>query len=374
MPKVIIFTASTGGGHNQVANVLDKEFRLCGYVTKTIDFLKESGKLLDLVFTSGYNQLAMRSANIFGLIYRISNNEKVDRQLKTLLTKLLVDRINDLVQINKPDLIVCTHPLIVNILGSLKTRRKINIPIISVVTDFDAHHMYFNQFIDAYITPSNHTRDMLVNGGIPKNRVYSYGIPIKREFWMSSRQADYHEKFTILLMGGSIGHNYVNKALNMLMDNPNPLKILVVCGNNNYLKKRIESKFSILLPDKELISYGFTREISRLMDQSDVIITKPGGVTTSEAIVKNVPLIIPYALPGQETENTRILVDHGLAVKADSMKELNEFVNTFISNPKFLNKLSQNMARISKTNSLDSIIRLAENLISRYREEWINIG
>lgn len=364
MPKVIIFSASTGGGHNQVASVLEKEFRLCGFQAQTLDFLKESSKLLNLVIASAYNQLAQKSANIYGLLYRLSNNEKFDRQLKIMLTKLLTNKIEDIIRLNNPDLIVSTHPIIVNILGSLKASGRMELPVISVITDFDAHHIYFNKFIDAYITPSMYTRNMLINGGISYNRVYPYGIPIKREFWINSKYEDCNRRFTILLMGGSMGHNYIIKSLSSLRDNPNPLKITVVCGNNYHLKKRIQSKFRILPAGKELVIYGYTSKIPELMDQSDVIITKPGGVTISEAIVKNVPIIIPYAIPGQEDENTRILVDNGLAVKADNMKELNELVTTFIKKPFILNELSQNMACISKAYSLDNILRLAENLIS----------
>lgn len=364
MPKVIIFSASTGGGHNQVASVLEKEFQLCGFQAQTIDFLKESSKILDLFVASTYNQLALRSANVYGLFYHISNYEKVDRRLKIMLSKLLMNKINYIIRSNNPDLIVSTHPIIVNILGSLKASGEIELPVISIITDFDAHHIYFNKFIDAYITPSIYTRNMLVNGGIPNKRIYSYGIPIRREFWTSSKYKNYNEKFTILLMGGSMGHNYIIKSLSSLRDNPNPLKIIVVCGNNYHLKKRIQSKFSILPADKELVIYGYTSEIPGLMDQADVIITKPGGVTVSEAIVKNIPIIIPYSIPGQEAENTRILVDNNLAVKADDMKRLNELINSFIKKPYILNELSQNMASISEAYSLDNILRLAENLLS----------
>jgi processive 1,2-diacylglycerol beta-glucosyltransferase len=366
--RVLIFSASTGGGHNQVAAVLRDELEQNGYETTVIDFLKESNRFLDFLLASGYNHLAVRSARLYGLIYRTSNNKRVDTRLKAVLSRILRNKINAAVISFHPDLIICTHPIIVNVLGLLKARSQVVLPVISVITDFDAHHMYISKYIDAYITtPCIETKKALLQGGIAENKIFPCGIPVKRDFFRQPERFQSAGRFSVLLMGGSLGGKYLARVINVLLDNPHPLKITVVCGRNYRLKRNLQLKYQNIPSGKEIIIYGFCHNIAELMDSADLLISKPGGITTSEAIAKQLPILIPYAIPGQEEENARILAENHLALKAGKISEINPIISGLINDSGTLREISKNMENLSGSNSLDTFMALSERLIDGFK-------
>lgn len=364
MRRVLIFSASTGGGHNQVASVLQAELQANNYEVMISDFLKESNNLLHLIIASGYNNLAMRSASLYGLLYHRSNNKTVDKRLKSILSKCLRNTISAQITSFKPDLIITTHPMVVNVLGGLKAFARLQLPVISIVTDFAAHHMYFSKHIDAYITPyCIDTHNALLKGGIPENKIFPFGIPIKRDFYKQASNHSADKRFSVLLMAGSLGSKYLVRVINILLHNPYPLRIMVVCGKNYRLKTELKSRCDKLALNKEIIVYGYCNNISDLMDSAHLLISKPGGITSSEAIAKKLPLLIPYAIPGQEEENARILVDNGLALRVRSFKEINDTVTGFIENPDSLQKIARHMEAFNTGNALDRILELSDQLI-----------
>jgi processive 1,2-diacylglycerol beta-glucosyltransferase len=372
MNKILIFTASTGGGHNQVALSLKNEFQARGYEVIKLDILKETSKVLDVLIADGYRVLANNLPRMYGGLYKISDRISINKPITSLFTKIASKRIFELIQENRPSLIIGTHPFIVNVVGGLKEKGKIKIPFISVVTDFQAHQTYVHEYVDAYITGSYYTGRSLINRGISKDRIYSYGIPIRREFLQntSGRIGKKDKYFTILLMGGSMGVKSMRRVLKYLICNRYPLRIIAICGNNDSMRKTIERRYKDRFPDKKIVVYGYTNKIPELMDISDVIITKPGGLTSSEAIAKNIPMIIPYFIPGQEEENAEFLVNAGAAIKIDEIKEINSKIEELIDNPSKLQEMKENMKKMSNNYSIDNIVKLANRLIEQYRYEW----
>ncbi|EOC99464.1 MGDG synthase family glycosyltransferase [Caldisalinibacter kiritimatiensis] len=372
MNKILIFTASTGGGHNQVAKSLESEFKAKGYDVVKLDVLKEISKVLDVLIADGYRVLATNMPKMYGGLYKISDKERINNRITKLFTKITSDKVYDIIKKNSPDLIIGTHPFIVNVIGRLKENRRINLPFISVVTDFQAHQTYINKHVDAYITGSCYTEKSLIKRGIPREKIYPYGIPVRREFLQSkSTQRRKKDKyFTVLLMGGSMGVKSMKKALKNLVKCTHPLRIIAICGNNQALKKSIEKKYVSTYKDKKIFVYGYTQKVPQLMDVSDIIITKPGGITVSESIIKNIPMIIPYYIPGQEEENAQFLVDSEAAIKVDEMKEIGYVIDYLIENPEKLEEMRNNMKKIANTHSLDSILELSNRLIKQYKYEW----
>ena len=375
MKRVLIFTASTGGGHNQAAKSLENEFKAYGYEVIKLDVLKETSKILDALISDGYRILATSLPKMYGGLYKLSDKKRVNRRVTRLITKLHYNKIYQLIVENNPDLIIGTHPFIVNIIGYMKANRLIKIPFISIVTDYQAHQTYINSYVDAYITASYYTSQSLVNRGIPEQKIYPYGIPIRREFLEkengSSRKShNLSNGLTVLLMGGSMGLKAMKKVLNNLVMNENAMRIIAVCGNNNILKCEIEENYENRFNDKEIIVYGFTKEIPQLMDISDVIITKPGGLTVSEAIAKNVPMIIPYFIPGQEEENADFLTKCKVAIRVDDIKDINEIIDYIVQNPEVLDRMKEKMQELSNTYSTENIIKLADKLINQYSNKW----
>lgn len=367
MGSILIFSASTGGGHNQVAAVLQKEFALRGHTVETHDFLRESNRFIELVIVDGYNRLAVGSSKLFGVLYKTSDKKAVYQRLHHLLNRFLSQCIREIVQANSPDLIVVTHPLIVNIMGDLKARGQIDPPIMSVVTDFDVHQSYVNRYIDAYIVAGEYAARTLTRRGISREKIYTNGIPVRQDFWQGTNETNDQKNFSILLMGGAMGAKPMGRTLKALLEVPFPLRIVVVCSNNQILKKKLEEMYRQAPVGKEVIIYGFTPEISRLMDEADVIFTKPGGITTSESIAKGIPMVIPFFIPGPEQQNTRILVERGMAVQVNGAREIQALVTELIEKPEILRQLTDNMKRLSSSYSLENTMLLAQQLIDDYQ-------
>ena len=242
------------------------------------------------------------------------------------------------------------------------------IPFISVVTDFKAHYTYVHPSVDAYITGSQFTKDSLIKHGIDSSKIFPYGIPIRESFFERNEtipEIKDDEYFNLLLMSGSMGLKNISYVLDELLNNKHKLRITVVCGKNKKLKCSLLKKSQHTYIDKKLHILGFSNDIASFMEYSDLIISKPGGLTVSEAIAKNLPLIIPFAIPGQEMENTEFLTSNGYAYYINNVKEINNLIDMLIDNPKYLIDAKKNLKELASTYTIKAIVDLANNLIEK---------
>lgn len=370
MKKILIISTSTGEGHNQAANSISKLFELSGYKVFKNDFLKSNSKLLTNLFIGGYEFFASIIPKIYGLFYNITDRKFINPLLSVMFyftKKKLLNLINTI----NPDIILVTHPFAVNILSSLK-RKGLNIPTIVIVTDFKVHSTYIDKTINAYIVASQYTKNDLISRGISSERIYPYGIPVKDEFFhknvnvYSTKDSEY---FNILLMSGSMGLKNISYVLKELLNNSHKLRITVVCGNNIKLKESLLKEYNHVIKNKKLHILGFSTDIDSLMDYSDLIISKPGGLTATESIAKNLPLLIPFAIPGQEIQNTEFLTTNKYALYIENLLELNLTVNRLIDNPSELNKIRDRMQTLASTYSKANIIKIANKLIGKNKVE-----
>lgn len=370
MKKVLILTTSTGQGHNQAANSLVEAFTRRNYTCVKHDFLDGNSKFFNDLIVQGYEVLASKLPKIYGVSYIISNTKFVST-LSPLVFLGTIKKLKMLINEEKPDLIIGTHPFTVNIISIIK-KDGFNIPFISVVTDFKAHYSYINKRVDAYVTGSDFTKNSLINRGIDKNKIYSYGIPIKENFYLKEDNIQHikdDEYFSLLLMSGSMGLKNISYVLDELLTNSNNLRITVVCGNNKILKESLDKKANNNYINKKLHILGFSNDISSLMEYSDVLISKPGGLTVSEAIIKNLPLIIPFAIPGQEYENTEFLTSSNYAFSVKDIKDINPLINKLIENPSILQNAKNKIKELSSTYSINKTIELGEMLINKYKNK-----
>ena len=228
------------------------------------------------------------------------------------------------------------------------------------------HQAYINDDIDAYIVGSDYTKETMIKKGVQEGRVYPYGIPVRKSFldYSGTVKKDYNVDLSVLLMGGSMGSSQLEKALQSLITTEHYLKIIVVCGNNEKMKKRIEKLVEEDNGAKKIEIYGYVEHIPELMDKADVIITKPGGLTTTESIIKNIPMIVPYYIPGQEEENADFLVETGMAIKVEKIKDLSSVVDHLVMNKDILDSMAKNMSEVAKEQSIEMIIKLGNELIN----------
>ncbi|WP_418222863.1 MGDG synthase family glycosyltransferase [Clostridium isatidis] len=363
MKKVLILTTSTGEGHNQAANSIANTFMKYSYEVITYDFLKSNSKILTNLLVKGYEIAASFFPKTYGFLYNISNTLFITKII-SFIFYFLNKKVYKFIRNSNPDVIVVTHPFAVSIATNIKN--KINIPIITIVTDFKAHGAYISDKVDAYIVGSNETKNNLIEKGILKDRIFVYGIPVKDKFFkekINLSGIDKGDYFNVLLMGGSMGLKNISQVLKELLNNSCKLRITVVCGKNEELRNNLLKKYNNNIKNKKLHILGFSNDIDVLMDYSDLIISKPGGLTSTEAINKRLPLIIPFVIPGQETENVEVLQANGCAIYLNNLLELNLLVSDLINNPDKLKKIEESMANLSSSYSKDNIVKLADKLI-----------
>lgn len=363
--KIIIFSASTGQGHNQAAKVLLEEFIAKGYDVEIIEPFKETSKSLDLLVSDGYKVLATKLPKMYGGMYKLSNIKIFDKGVSKLTQRALHEKIYEIIELKKPCLVISTHPLIVKTISALKQKGVYSGPFLSVITDYIPHESYISDWVDGYVVGSQYTKAEVIRKGVDADKVHVHGIPIKREFHQRELSVKRSEHFTILLMGGSMGLSSMKKAYKSLLTIPHPLRMIVVCGQNTTLKKYLDRRKR--LEGKVVETYGFTPKIAELMEISDILISKPGGLTVSEALAKNIPMIIPFFIPGQEEENAEVLADAGGAVIVDSIKELDNQVIKLIENPEMLVQMKKQMEKMAEDHSLDDLVNLGIELIAFYR-------
>ncbi|WP_129600939.1 MGDG synthase family glycosyltransferase [Anaerophilus nitritogenes] len=368
MRKILIFTASTGEGHNQVARALKNEFEAFGYEVVMMDILKETSKVLNLCIADGYNMLATHLPKIYGILYKWSDMKRINMEFNKFFNKLEYNKVYSLIQHHQPDLIITTHPFIIGVIGDLKKSGRLHIPFVSVVTDYEAHQVYIHEYVDAYITGSDYTSHTLVNKGIDEKNIYVCGIPIRQEFLTRKIYNKEDSSFTILLMGGSMGVKSMKKVLENLIKNKHLLRIIVICGNNKSLKEEIIRQYHHI-QGKEIIVYGFTKNVPQLMDMAHIVITKPGGITVSESIAKNIPMVIPYFIPGQEEGNVEFLLASRIAIQVKKIAHINEVIDELIQNPKKLDDMRKRMKDLWNIYSRDNVIELSNMLMRKYSHE-----
>lgn len=362
MKKVLILTTSTGQGHNQAADSIVEALKDTDFECIKHDFLIEN-KILNKVIVLGYKIFASKFPKFYGFFYKLTDKNYINKS-NILIFLPIIAKLSAYIKKEKPDILIGTHPFTVDMICYLKSK-GLNVPFISVITDFKAHYTYINPLVDSYITASESTKDYLVSQGIKSEIIYPIGIPIKSNFYNKDLQIPTIKNdgyFNLLLMSGSMGLDNISYVLDELLKNTHKLRITVVCGNNEYLKKSLLLKSKKSYTNKKLHILGFSNDISSLMDYSDVLISKPGGLTSTEAIVKNLPLIIPFAIPGQELDNTDFLVSNECAYSLKRYSDINIIIDKLIDNPNYLLKMKNNLSKLSSNYSKSEIIIICNKL------------
>jgi len=349
--RVLIFTASTGAGHNQAAKALQNNLIQNGLDVHIVNILKSCPKLYKSLIESGYGIMANYLPKLYGGLYHFSHYKHPNENLKKVLAHLFKHHMLDEINTFKPDLLISTHPLYVHVLASLKQERKTSAALISVVTDLGVHRFYLHNEVDAYITGSSVTNTQLRDLGIPAERLYNIGIPVKPQFYASLSTPKHHREksFSILVMAGSMGSYKLLSVMAQLNKIKSNVVVHVVCGTNDRLREMLlkrYSNFNIL---------GFCHNINCLMAEADVLISKPGGITSTEALHRQLPLVIPFYINGQESENAMILTKLGVAIKLEKHQNLRDIIEGMIYDPTILEKLRQNIKHVSSLYSIEKL-------------------
>lgn len=365
--KAIILSASTGGGHNRAANAIKEELMNTGFQSvEVIDSLKSVSNTVDKLISKGYETSALYTPKAYGEIYKISDFKPLKKELKrNILFKYMLKKLKVLIREKNPDLIIGTHPFPLMAVSSLKNKGIISTPVFSVLTDYTIHSTWVQDQINAYIVGDEYVKALLEEEGVKKENIFPFGIPIEKSFLSSSdpervkEELMLEDKFTILLMGGSFGAGGVRGVLEELLQINEDIQIIAVAGRNNSLRQKLEKTVEDYKAHEKVRVLGFTKDMSSLLSLATVIVTKPGGLTTTEAILKETPMIVPYYIPGQEEENLEFLLNNGLALRPTKRYPLGILIKILIDYPERLLSIKESMHRVKKEASAVNIASLA---------------
>jgi processive 1,2-diacylglycerol beta-glucosyltransferase len=350
--RILIATVTAGAGHLQAAAALEEAWRHAhpNDELKRVDLLDYVPKLQKKVYVEGYVKLIEHAPELWGMIFKTTDNPKLVRQITRLrraFAKHTNRRFFKYVKTFGPDIVLCTHYLPVEIMGHLRSERTPRPAFtVCVVTDFEAHALWMDQAVDLYCVAADETKASLVARGVDPAHAEVTGIPIAAKFagHPNARAVRRHYGLrddlpVLLVLGGGFGMGPVAQILSALDSVSQTLQILVVTGRNEALRRELASQ-TFKNPANIL---GFVANMHELMAVADLAITKPGGLTSSEAMAMGCPMFILNPIPGQESANSDFLLERGAAVKINRVEDLPHRVEQLIKSPKL-----KEMARAAK--------------------------
>lgn len=357
--KVIVTYASAGAGHFKAAEAIYnylKEYSPRINI-QLVDILEKSNLIFKSGYIWGYNFIVRNVLFFWSFLFWITSVKplrKVTRLIISFINTSNTTRFSKFLIHENFDFIISTHFFPSEISARLKKIKKIKSKIISVITDFGVHPLWISQGTDIYIVASKYTKQKLLLEGIEEDKICEFGIPVDFKFLKQYSGAELAtrigidiDKFTVLIMTGSFGIGPLEDIVKMLYQQ---VQVLVVCANN----KKLYTNLKKANLDNVKI-FGFIDNPQELMSISDLIITKPGGLSIAEILAMELIPIFISAIPGQETENARILSQYNVGLSPKSIEEIKDVVFDFKNHPDKLMMMKENIRKISKPSCLKEI-------------------
>ncbi|MEP6902266.1 MAG: glycosyltransferase [Actinomycetota bacterium] len=366
--KVLILSAAVGAGHLRAAEALEKAFKQLNAAeeVKNIDVLNYTNPLFRRLYGKAYLDMVNTMPEVLGWLY-----DSLDKPWENERRRFALDRLNtqpfiNLLHKEKPDLAVCTHFLPSEIISWLKAKKKIDFPQAIVVTDFDAHALWLCHHFEQYFVALDETKIHLEKIGIPPDKITVTGIPIDPLFAATKDKQAMREKYdlkkdklTILVSAGGFGVGNIEHLLLALADLQTPSQIVAICGRNEDLKIKLEN-LAIEKLNNERVTFkpiGFTTEMDEYMSAADLIVGKPGGLTTSEALAKGLVFVVVNPIPGQEERNSDHLLEKGCAIKCNNLPVLAYKIDELVKDKVRFEMMKANVLKFARPNAAFEITK-----------------
>ena len=371
MKKILVFYASYGGGHLGAAKSI-KEYISNNYKdidVEIVDCMKYVNKAVEKVTAAAYNEAAKRAPWVWGKIYDQAQSGTL-AHISSRSNKILAIKLLKLLRNKKPDLIISTHPFGSQMCSYLKRKNKIQSKIATIMTDFAPHDQWLigSDYTDYYFVAHDKMKQYLICKDIPSEKIHSTGIPLSNKFFKNYNKNEIFKelnldenKKTILFFGGGefgLGKSRTYEIFTSLVQYAYSMQVVAIAGKN----KKMKETFEEIVENNKAKDYvkilGYTDKIPQLMNISDLVITKPGGMTTTESLASNLPMLIINPIPGQEEENAEFLEEKGIAIWIK--KEDNPFpiIRDLFNNENKLNEMKNNTKLLAHPDSTKNICEI----------------
>lgn len=367
--KIMLLTAATGGGHIRAANAIEQYIREnTSWEVENVDCLKAVGRLLDKTVCDSYLFMAKKAPMLFGRLYKRTNKQNVISHLVPKLSGLFSNLLYPTIESSRPDVIITTHPFATEMVAALKSDRLVSAPLICIITDYGAHRAYIADEVDSYVVASDDMVPELMEFGVPKKKINPFGIPVHGVFFdrqdqgMLLRQLDLDPELpTLLFMAGSFGVSNIIKLYRDLAETNVKMQIIVITGRNQKLFEAFEKEIGQNPPIPTRLFY-FTDEVEKYMHAADLLVTKPGGLTVSEALACNLPMAVFDAIPGQEEDNANFLLTHDMCVRVQKDGDFAGEISALLQEKQRLSAMRENCREFDKSQSIPNLLALIERL------------
>ncbi|MCM8812781.1 MAG: glycosyltransferase [Candidatus Omnitrophica bacterium] len=370
MERLLLMFISNNSGHHRATLAIERavEASFPRTVVRNINGFNYTHPFMEKVINSLYNKVIKIKPEVWEYLYDNPKIVRRTRKLRNLIHKFNSKKLKKLINAFGPDIVACTQAFPCGMIADLKKTYGLQFPLVGVLTDYAPHSYWIYDTIDAYVVPSADTKQKLVSCGIRPEKVYVLGIPVDPVFSLPSERekvlAELHlspDVPTVLIMGGGQGLGPIEELVFAVNTLEAPAQLIVVCGTNQRLKRWLDSRRRLFR--KKMAVFGYVREgIHRLMDAADMIVSKPGGLTTAEALTKHLPIIIVNPIPGQEAKNTEFLLREGVAVKADGPLGAAAHIEVLLRDPAQLKRMKAAAARHGRPYAARDTARLLEEL------------
>ncbi|MCL2714229.1 MAG: glycosyltransferase [Alphaproteobacteria bacterium] len=366
--KILLLSVSAGAGHVRAAEALRRcaELQFPGVETLHLDVMQYVTTAFRKIYTDWYVKFVSASPTMWRLLYEITDDanprgplQRLRRITERLNTKALLRALKDF----QPTAVVCTHFLPAELLMHQIGRDQLNVPVWVQVTDFDLHRMWVMPNMAGYFAGNPEIAARMRQVIAPPTQIHSTGIPVMPEFGATSDQALIRQRCgleparpMVLLMGGGAGMGGLDDVARALLAIERDFQLVVLAGKNQKTLDALQP-LAAQYPGR-LIALGFTSEVHCLMACASFVITKPGGLSTSECLAVGVPMILNSPIPGQEERNADYLLEHGAALKAADEFALTWRVRRLLGDPELLESMRRHAAAIGRPEAARDVLRI----------------
>jgi len=366
--KIFIIHATAGAGHLKAAEALYKAFldsALSDVEIKKIDALDYTNSLFKKAYPAVYIFMVKYLPFLWGIFFHaldIGFLKPVINRIRHFFNAFFTRNLINYVLEEKPDIIICEHFMSAELMSNLKKEGRFKGKVFVGVTDFGVHQFWVNEGTDAYFVASEMTRDELIKQGIASEKIMVTGIPVEKKFSKPLIKSEIYaklgmsaDKFTVLVSSGGFGVGPIKKIVSCLDAMERQLQVLVICGKNKELPEFFaKQKFS-----KTIRVFGFVDNMEEFMEAAELIISKSGGLTVSESLVKGLPMIIIKPIPGQEMKNAEIIEKYNIGLRLADLDELQSKIDILLENDAdALQQMHENALKLAKPHAAESICNL----------------
>lgn len=367
--NILVLSASVGAGHMRAAQAVELALRQLAPEAnvRNVDVLTLTNAAFRRVYGKAYLDLVNLAPHVLGYIYDHMDKPRAPDskrdKLRLAFEKLNLKNFVELMEQGAWDVVVNTHFLPAEIIASLRRDGRLRVPQITVTTDFETHRLWVNEPCDHYTTATDEGAAYLRHWGVT-GPISVTGIPIHPVFSQPKDRAECLRKQglvgdrpVILQLAGGFGVGPIAKLFGGILAVEVPLEIVVVAGRNEEAKRELEQ---VTIPPRHRVKVlGFTDQIDELMCVADVVLSKPGGLTTSEVLARGAAMAVVNPIPGQESRNSDFLLEHGAAIKVNNVGTLPLKLTDLLKNPDRLASLKQNARMIAKPRAAFDVATIA---------------